>query len=89
MRLAVYLMVLLVFIFPFSDNSLIIIQFQFHQVLLAASLSQQAPQPVLQHPGSYHHQAPEMESSQDLNCSTKRKTLQGQQSWYLLTVEEH
>ena len=69
-------MVLLV-IFPFSDNSLIIIQLQFHQVFLAASLSKQAPQLVLQHPGSYHQQAPEMELSQDLNCSTKRKTLQG------------
>ena len=52
MWLAVYLMVLLVFVFDFSENSLIIIQLQFHQVLLAASLSLQAPQPVLQHPGN-------------------------------------
>ena len=90
MWLAVYLMALLVFVFfSFSENSLIIIQLQFHQVLLASSLSPQAPQPVLQYPGSYHQQTPEMESSQDLNCSTKRKTLQGQQPWYLLTVEEH
>ena len=57
------------------------IQLQFHQVLLAASLSLQALLPVLQYPGSYHQKTPEMASSQDLKCSTKRKTLQGQQLW--------
>ena len=84
MWLSVYLLVLVVFVFPFQSCSLLIIQLQFHQGLLLASLSLQAPQPVLQHPGSYHQQTPEMESSQDLNCSTKRKTLQGHQPWYLL-----
>ena len=75
--------------FFFSESSLPIIQLQFHQVLLVASLSLQAPQPVLEHPGNYHQQTLKMESSQDLNCSTKRKTLQGQQPRYLLTVEQH
>ena len=73
----------------FLESSLLTIQLQLHHVLLATSLSLQSPQPVLEHPGSYHQKTLKMESSQDLNCSTKRKTLQGQQPWYLLTVEQH
>ena len=67
----------------FSGSSLLTtcIQLQFHQVLLAASLLLQALQAVLEHPGSYHQQTPDMESSQDLNCSTKRLTRQGHQPW--------
>ena len=77
MCLAVHLLVLLVLI-SFSENSLLTIQLQFHQVLLVAFLSLQAPQPVLEHPGNYHQQTLKMESSQDLNCSTKRMTRQRQ-----------
>ena len=51
-------------------------QLQVPQNLHAACLSLPKPPPVLKHPGSYHQQRTGMESSQDLNFTTKRKVLQ-------------
>ena len=47
-----------------------------HKLLLAST-----------HLGSYHQKTPEMESSKDLNCFTKRKAPLDQQALILLTME--